>query len=68
LLDQDRREAVAFALFAHQYGEEDPTFPGLYWASMLEAQKAPWYRQADVALAAASEIRASMYRDGSCWP
>jgi hypothetical protein len=51
-----KRDEVALALFRNTYAgdcADDPTFPDRVWASMNEDQRALYYRQADVALAAA---------------
>lgn len=51
------RDKVAFALFALIYEgslADDPTFPERVWSDLTDEKKSLWYRQADVALAAAA--------------
>lgn len=53
-----QRDAVAKALFVNIYGDsvrDDPGFPIRLWEQMSERSRSPYYRQADVALAAAEE-------------
>ena len=53
----ETRDRVAFALFAFIYEgslADDPTFPSRVWATMDAQKRRLWYRQADVALAAAA--------------
>jgi len=52
-----KRDAIAKALFDLIYEgsiDDDPTFPDRLWAEMNQDQKRLYYRQADVALAAAA--------------
>ena len=56
-MPNNKRDAVALALFRNIYAgsvNDDPTFPDRNWASLSDEQKASWYRQADVAIAAST--------------
>ena len=55
---EDKREAVALALFRQIYDgsiDDDPTFPDRLWADLPTEKRGLWYHQADVALAAIAQ-------------